>query len=638
MADDSYQAREAVRQNLAGLGRFLAQHEPFDQLTDEQLQTLLGHARLGFHAAEQTILAPDEGRVRQLYIVKQGLVRGERPSEGETRGQLTLELHPGEAFPIGALLGERPTRTLYRAAEDSFCLSIPQADFATVFQANAAFRDFCLRGISSLMQKVGQQLRGGAAERAGGGDGLDTPLAALIRRPPVTAPPELGIRQAVSLMHRENVGSVVITDARQRPLGVFTLHDLRRVVADAQPALDTPLKAVMSTRLRSLPPAAYAFDAAVYMAGEGIRHMLVVEHGRLRGVVSERDLFALQRVSLVNLARCINAADSVPALGALRPRISELIDAMLIHGAAAEQINKLITTLNDRMVSRCITLCQARHGDTPAPFSWLAFGSEGRREQTLHTDQDNGILFEPPPGENTERLRQRLLPLARDINQALADVGLSLCKGNIMAGNPALCLSAVEWREHFHGIVAQCTPENLLRSAIFFDLRHIHGPAEPVERLQREMLALARGNSLFQHMLAANALHSRPPLGLLRDFVTRDQRLDLKVQGLTPFVDSARVLALAHGVTETGTPDRLRALERIEAINAREGRAWRDAYGFVQSLRLRLHERQQRAGEPLSNQLDPDNLNPLERRILKEAFRQARSLQRRLASEFQLSR
>lgn len=627
------QGKAAALQNVQSLIEFLQRYAPFDQMQPDQLELLVQHSRLAFYAEGEQILAPEDGLVQALYIVKQGRIRGERPGSD---GVVTLELHEGEVFPIGALLGERPTRTVYRAGTDCFCLELERESFAELFRDSEPLRDFCLRGISSLLDQVNQQIKAYAADRLRANDSLDNPLAELLRREPVTCAPEASIRTAVARMHERNVGSIVATDADQRPLGIFTLHDLRRIIAEGATDLERPIQTVMTPQPSSLPPSAYAFDAAVLMANHQFRHVCVVEHGRLLGVVSERDLFALQRVNLVNLTRTITRAGSAEELAGVRPQIRGLIDTMLAHGAAAEQINHIITSLNDRIVTRCLELCLAEYGDPGIPFTWIAFGSEGRQEQTLHTDQDNGILFAPPPGMDAEQGRQRLLPLARRINETLAQVGFSWCKGNVMASNPELCLTEAEWHARFSAMITQSTPDNLLRSSIYFDLRPIWGPFEPVQQLYEAVVQEASSHSLFQHMMASNALRNRPPLGLVRDFVTRGDHLDLKLQGLTPFVDAARILALAHGIVATGTLERFQALGERQIVRERDIRAWRDAYGFVQILRMRLHQGQAARGAELSNRLDPDSLNELDRRILKEAFRQARSLQRRLEVDFQV--
>ena len=636
----SVAGKTAVLQNIHGTMEFLRKYPPFNQMDSAQLAYLVEHCQLRFYAAGESIIKPGDGPVQHFYIVKQGLVVGERPHSARRGTETTFEIASGECFPLAALLGERATRTEHLAGEDTFCLLLGKDAFVRLFAQSAPFRDFALRGVSSLLDQVNQQVQLRAAENLGAQYSLDTTLRELALQQPVTCSAATPLRDAVRRMHEQHVGSIVIVDESERPAGIFTLRDLRRVVADGE-SLEQPISALMTQRPFHLPPEASAFDAALAMTERHIAHVCLVEHERLVGVVSERDLFSLQRVDLVHLARTIRHAGRIETLVALRSDIRLLVERMLAHGASSTQITQLVTLLNDHTVCRVIELVLEELGDPGVPFSWLCFGSEGRREQTLHTDQDNGILFEADSPEQAEHMRQRLLPVARRINQRLAECGFALCRGNIMAGNPELCLSRREWAQRFAAFVREATPESLLASSIYFDLRVVWGDEQGCAQLRRQLLADVADNSLFQRLLAANALRHRPPLGRFRDFVVarkgaEKDTFDLKEEGLTPFVDGARLLALAHGVEDSSTLRRFAELVRLEVIDAQDGAAYEEAYHFIQQARLQLHQQQAAQNLPLSNRLDPDSLNHLDRRILRESFRQAQRLQASLALRYQL--
>lgn len=632
--------RTAVLQNIHGTMEFLQKFPPFNQMDTAHLAYLVEHCQLRFYAEGDSIIKPSDGPVEYFYIVKQGRVHGERPHSARRGTETTFEITAGECFPLAALIGERATRTEHLAAEDTFCLLLAKHAFVKLFAVSNPLRDFALRGVSSLLDQVNQQVQLRAVETLGAQYSLDTRLGELAMRQPIGCAPDTPLRDAVRLMHEQHVGSIVILDPQRRPLGIFTLRDLRRVVADGID-LAQPIRALMTTEPFHLPPDASAFDAAIAMTERHIAHVCLVENEQLCGVISERDLFSLQRVDLVHLARTIRHAGKIETLAGLRSDIRLLVDRMLAHGASSTQITHIVTLLNDHTVCRVIELTLEEKGDPGVPFTWLCFGSEGRREQTLHTDQDNGILFEASDAAEAAAIRGRLLPLAAEINQRLAQCGFTLCKGNIMAGNPELCLSRQEWSRRFAGFVHEATPENLLGSSIYFDLRSVWGPTEGCEQLRNGLLEQVAGNSLFQRMLAENALRQRPPVGRFRDFVVArsgadKDTLDLKVQGLTPFVDGARLLALANGIGAVGTLERLHALVSRGVIEALDGAAFEEAYHFIQQTRMQQHQLQARDEQPYSNRLDPDSLNLLDRRILRESFRQAQRLQSSLAMRYQL--
>ncbi|MEB0008392.1 putative nucleotidyltransferase substrate binding domain-containing protein [Pseudomonas sp. MH9.2] len=633
--------KTAVLQNIQGTIQFLQKFPPFNQMENAHLAYLVEQCQLRFYATGESIIKPSEGPVEHFYIVKQGRVVGERPHAVKSGTETTFEITTGECFPLAALLGERATRTEHLAAEDTFCLQLNKLAFIKLFALSNTFRDFALRGVSSLLDQVNQQVQQRAVETLGMQYSLNTRLGELAMRHPVTCSHDTPLRAAVKLMHDQQVGSIVIVDERKTPLGIFTLRDLRQVVADGVEDLGLPIEQRMTQSPFFLSPDATAFDAAIAMTERHIAHVCLVKDKRLCGVVSERDLFSLQRVDLVHLARTIRTAPRIESLVNLRGEIVQLVDRMLAHGASSTQITQIITLLNDHTVSRVIELTLAEKGDPGIAFTWLCFGSEGRREQTLLTDQDNGILFEARDAAHAAEIRGKLLPLAQQINQSLAQCGFTLCKGNIMAGNPDLCLSRAEWSRRFSAFIREATPENLLASTIYFDLRVVWGNEQGADQLRQEILDQIADNRLFQRMMAENALRHQPPVGRFRDFVLARKggekaTLDLKVQGLTPFVDGARLLALSNGIEASNTLERFRQLVAKGVIEPLDGAAYEEAYHFIQQTRMQQHQMQSRQNQPYSNRVDPDILNHLDRRILRESLRQAQRLQSSLTLRYQL--
>lgn len=627
-------------QNTRAIMMFLGEHAPFSSMDDTHLAHFAEHASLRFYADGDIVLSPEDGPVQRFYVVKQGRIRGERHNEKEDKTETTFEISQGECFPLAALVGERPTRTLHRASGDTFCLSIEHDAFVTLLSESDPFRDFCLRGVSSLLDQVNQRIQSGAMASIGSSSSLDTPLERYALRNPIVCSPDLPVRKAVARMHENNVGSIIITDDKRHPTGIFTLRDLRTMVAEGKGPLNTPISQVMTRNPICLTSNADAFEAAMLMAEHHFAHLCVIdEEHRLIGVVSERDLFSLQRVDLVNLARTIGTAAHLRTLVSLRSDVSRLVDAMLAHGADSGQVVKIITTLNDVTVRRVLEL-NIKTNDPGIPFTWLTFGSEGRQEQTLLTDQDNGILFETPDGMTEEQVREKLLPFAEQVNRELAECGFTLCKGNIMASNPKLCLSGREWDDWFIRFIDASTPQNLVYSSIFLDMRAVFGPTGPLEDLYGKVLTRIQKNALFQKMLAGNAMNRRPPLTMFRNFRYapdgRKHTIDLKRQGLAPFVEAIRVFALANGVEEANTLERMDRLVAKGAFDPKDANAWKEAYSLIQAIRMRAHQEMLDRNEPLSNYIDPDDLNPLDRRILRESFRQAQRLQQKLEVTYQL--
>ncbi len=463
-------------------------------------------------------------------------------------------------------------------------------------------------------------------------------LRSLVRRPPVTCLTGTSVQDAVALMHAQDVGSVVVVDASGAPAGIFTIQDLVTVTASRDSA--ATVGEAMTSSPFSLPGHAMAYEAALAMVSHGFRHVLVVDDGQLRGVVSERDLFSLQRLGLAELTTEIRLAPSVEVLVHLAAEIRKLARVLVDEGVAPEPLTHFVSVLNDRLCQRILDIERKHHHWSSISWCWLAFGSEGRLEQTFSTDQDNGLAFVAHDGTAAAEVRARLLPFASRVNAALDACGFPLCKGLVMASNPEMCLSRDEWQARIRGWVVTPAPKDLLNASIFFDLRPLHGDATIASELQDGIHVLARAHPAFLRLMAENALESRPPLGTWRDFTTVDaaglaHSVDLKLNGARPFIDAARIYALAHGIAQTNTAQRLRAVKDRIGMRAPEAEALAQAFFVVQGHRLRVQAPLDRQA-PAANRLDPDQLNPFERRVLKEAFLQARSLQSRLALDYQI--
>jgi CBS domain-containing protein len=615
----------------------LSRFAPFDSMAKEHLIWLAERLKLAYYGKGEVLISPETGDVKRFYIIKQGAVQVEQTGTGGA----WLELHEGESFPLGALLGGRVTISTFKALTDVFTYELSVEDFHALFKLSPAFQDFSTRRIATLLERSQRSVQARYAATTAEQQSLRSPLSSIARRKPVTCRPDTPLREALDTIQENRISAIVVVEEEDRPVGVFSVRDLISRVILPGTDLGAPMREVMTPNPVSLPSNAHAFEAAMLMARHGFRHVLVADGGRLTGVISEKDLFSLQRVGVTQISATIRGAMDQGTLVKAAEDIRQLGHNMMAQGVAAEQLTQILSTLNDLLTQRVIELECSATKDCRYHFCWLAFGSEGRLEQTLSTDQDNGIIFTVPEGDTEEQARACLLPLAERINRALDACGFPLCKGEIMAMNPKWCLSLDEWKATFSRWIDAGDPESLLNASIFFDFRPLLGKEQLAEELQAWLLSKTTANPRFLHQMAANALRNRPPLGLVRDFVVDGEgdqanTLDLKLNGTTPFVDAARVFALATGVAATGTAARLRGAAPKLNIAESEVEAWLSSFFFIQMLRLHGQHEEMQDGKPMDNRIDPDQLNDLDRRILKEAFRQARKVQARLALDYKV--
>ena len=624
----------------------LAQHAPFDAIKPLSLQYVAEHLSLVYFAKGAKVLSADDGMAKFLFVVQKGLVSA-YGTEGAAVADSALTLSAGECFPVGALMSQRPTALRYAAAVDTFCYRLPLAAFEHLMDTSRPFRDFCTRRLGALLDQSRERLQARYNTSVSDAHRLTTPLKSILRRSPVTVTSDTTIRTVLETMQSLRIGAVVVVDGHQQPAGVFTERDVLDRVALAGAAQDAPIAQVMTPNPFTLPATAPMFEAANAMARHRFRHVLVMEEGCLIGVVSERDLFTLQRLSLGEIAKSIEQAADVDALASASHDVRRLAAALLSQGVGGEQLTQFVTTLNDALVGRALALASREAAPPAVAWCWLGLGSEGRMEQTIATDQDNAIIFSPAAADDVAAMRVQFLAFADVANRILDRVGFPLCKGDIMARNPKWCLTIAEWRDAFRRWLQGVQPEALLNAAIFFDFRALHGDAALAQELRDWLTPAITSHPIFLLQMANNALQVRPPLGLVRDFTTDDDAfpgtIDLKKFGARPFIDAARIFALQHGVVATNTAERIRLSAPRMHMADDEAAALIDGFHFVQLLRLRNQETEggQTGGTPIENgvnpqpnRINPDDLNELDRRILKEALRQARKLQSRLALDF----
>lgn len=475
----------------------------------------------------------------------------------------------------------------------------------------------------------------GAYSQASGPGFVEGPLRQLAPRPPLTLPPSATVREALAGMNQRQADTLVVVDEQEQlPLGIVTLNDLVYAITLDGGGLDEPVAGMMTAAPLCLPADAPAHRATVLMAKRGIRHIVLLEPGgRLYNVISRADLFGLRGGGADLLAESVTAATDVgqmaQAAAAIRQRGSELFTG----GMSAETICHWMSALNDLVVMRVIELIEDEFDLPAVPWCWMVMGSEGRLEQTFTTDQDNGLVFQADNASAAVELRAAFLPFARAVNKGLDACGFTLCRGGIMAGNPAWCLSLEEWQSRFSTWMNTPDPKALLNSTIFFDFRPLYGRYELVDELRNWLLPQPPEHPRFLRALAEEALTCAPPLSWTGGFVydggvEHPHSIDLKRFGARPFVDAARIWSLMYGIWATNTGDRLRAVAEPLNLSAEQVAGEVESFYLIQRFRFRQQLVAEHPDD--TNRIDPDSLNELHRLMLKEAFKQAKKLQLRL--------
>ncbi len=425
------------------------------------------------------------------------------------------------------------------------------------------------------------------------------------------------------MLARAKATCVFVVNERSEAIGIVTDRDFAEKVAAQALPLDLPVADIMSAPVVSVESTDRLFHALLAMVSRNIHHVLVTQQGRPAGVLTAHDLMVLQGKSPLNVVRFIESQSTVQDLAAAQTRIGSLIPLLLREGAKASHVTRVLAEVNDRLVAKILQMAEHTLGSAPVPYCWVVLGSEGRREQTFKTDQDNALIFADSAEEPAREYFTRLAAFARD---ALTTCGYPLCPGDYMASNPRWRQPLAAWIHYFRSWIQEAELHGTEDAMIFFDMRAVAGDLSLCHTLLEETRARLKDAGMFKSVLALVATTHRPPIGFFRNFVLErsgehKNQLDLKTYGTGPIVNAARVFALHEGIAATNTADRLSALAASSGENATVFRDLEEAFEFLTLLRLECQLRQVRENQPLSNFVAPDSLTHLQRSLLKEAFR-----------------
>ena len=462
------------------------------------------------------------------------------------------------------------------------------------------------------------------------------PVRSLMSRELVTATVDETCRTVAERMRAHRVSSVVVL-GRDEP-GIVTDRDLRNRLVAAGGSPDDPVGPIATFPVRTVTASTPVFTALIEMLASGIHHLPVTDGGRLVGMVTSSDLLQLRLRSPLHLRKALDRATSVEECARALATLPDTVRALRAAGTTPAQVGEVLATVADRLVTRLVALASADLGPAPAAFAWLAFGSQARRESSLGSDQDSGLVLAdgagPDAGEWAARLAER-------VTAGMERCGYPRCGGGVMATEPRWRGELASWQQRITQWITTPAPEHLLGAEIAFDLRTVAGDLDAAALLA-PTIDRARDSGIFLAHLAQQAVSRRPPLGFLgRLAVDRSGAhagtFDLKRGALLPIVDLARLHTLARGGSEIATADRLRAAAAAGLLS--QGLADTLVAGHELVLGVRLDTALERlaAGLPVDNRVDPGALPALVRSQLKETFKAVRTAQEAVEADYGLA-
>lgn len=598
-------SRAAVSPELQSIIDFLAQTLPFNALKMNELSAAAANLQIYYHRKGECFSRQKSGGLR---ILRSGAV-----DLRDDNNKLLDRLGEGESFHIGHLNAAQASGVVAAVIEDCLIYLLPDTDYTALRENNREFDRYFHSQRSRRLRRAARYEPEPHVMTQVVGSVMSTELLAV--------KPDDSVQEMARLMSERRVSSAFVM-ADSKLLGIVTDRDLRvRVVAEGL-SPQTRVRDIMTPDPMCMDERASLFEVQLTMTQQGYHHLPIEHNGELKGMVTTSDLMLARQDDPVYLVQHISRQANVEGIKELLKGISALAARWVSAGIRAREVSRLLTAISDAVTVRLLQLAQDCFGAPPVSYCWLGFGSQGRQEQLLGADQDNGLVIDDSAQPEHRDYFDRL---ARFVCDGLDACGYPYCNGNVMAMNPRWCQSLARWQDEVLSWTRTPTPDAVMHVSIFFDIRAVHGEVQLCHKLQQGMLELASRNTIFLAALAANALANPAPLGIFRRFVVdRDGQhrdsLDLKKHGVMSITDIVRLHALKHKVSAANTDERLRALEHVGALAKVDARNLADALHCLQRLRLQNHVDQQIRNEALSNFIRPRSLSKMAREQLRDAF------------------
>lgn len=623
---------------------FLKTVKPFDELPDPLLEKVAGLVKEVSYSRESVIYLQDVSKLEGVDLIVKGTYQAFF-YDSEQQKRLPENYSAGFCYGGFSLLfnKKRSIRTVI-AKKGTLVYTLPRSDFKALCEESESFLQYFTTEYGRRMLKDEyahfiKPFSSADGNFTASDQFYSRRIETVEARDIVACTGNTPVHEVARRMAAAKVSCLFVQEEGQIA-GYVTDISLRDNVVARQLATHTAVREVMDGPIVSISAEAFVYEAILLMFRTKTRYLLIEKGGAYTGFISRNKLLSDQAQSPFMFIQSVKLALSVEELRRKWQKVPEIVHQLLNRGVKAEIVNQVITAVSDTIALKVIEGVVAEMGEPPARFVFMVLGSEGRKEQTLKTDQDNAIIYEDKANEQRELVRAYFLKFADGVSERLDYIGFSFCEGGFMASNPKWTHSLSHWKRNYANWMAESNPETVMKFSTFFDCRYLYGDMGIMEELKEFLSQELQKKSLdlFLYHMANNALQYEPPLTFFKNIKTfskgSQQVFNLK-KTMTPIVDLVRVYALKHRVFTSNTGERLAALQELGIFQEKECRELLQSYYYLMGMRLYKQATQiiNDKTEP-DNYMDPDRLTKVEQVTLKEIFKVIEGFQQRIRIVF----
>jgi len=620
---------------------FLSTVEPFVFLPEDEIEKISDSLYLIHYPKNLVMFFQGQSRLRFLYILYKGVAE----QYYEDAGEKTMINKLGERDIYGGislLLNQGISlRTLYTLENAQFYL-LPQKHFFDICARHKIFSEYFTNAFGKRMMKKSYAAMVAKAKRLQKEDVLffNQPILNICSKKYISCDAAITIHDAAKIMSEQNISSLFVENHSGDCVGIVTERDLVRKVIVNQIDNDDPVSSIMSSPVQMISAEASVFESMMALMKNTIRHLGVTDSdNRVIGVLSGRDFVIAQSQSELFFLGGISSATDIAEIIDRCNILPKLVQSQIIKGATARNVTSFITSVSDVILTKLFEFALDEMGPPPVDFAFILLGSEGRKEQTFKTDQDNAIIYDDVSPGIESGTKRYFLELGQKVCTSLDRTGHTFCIGNIMAKNPKWCQPLSKWKEYFSHWTHNFGEKDLLWASVFFDFRWGYGNKRLVDHLRQHLFESTKRSPGFFRNLVKNSQQHKLPLGFFRNFVVISEgkhRDAFNIKNvIRPIVDFARVYALMHEIGDTNTLDRLEQLRNKNVLTQQEYAEIEKAYSFLMQLRyVRQITAIMDENKKPDNYIKPKELTRIEQKMLKEIFERIEYLIKKMNIRF----
>lgn len=621
--------------------QFLKRIPPFQFLEEAVLRKAAAGLSLEFYPKGTVILKQYGPPSDSVKIIKKGGIKVlmESPETGEVVIDYKGE---GDTFGFLSLIGKDRQRTTCIALDDTICYILDKNGVYQLLETSPAFTEYYLAYLSHYVDRTYQEMHNKSLSYQGSNRYLFATPVKDIAAKPISVGEQATIQEAAQLMARHKISSVIVVNRNNTPIGIVTDRDLREKVVARGRSVAEPIKNILTLSLIRVDADDSCFETIIKMIKYNIHHMPVIRDGVLSGIVTNHDLMLLEGTSPLSLVHDIINQTTIDGLISLSGKTNNIVGLLIKEDAKASNITQIISEINDRLIGKVLEIAELKYGPPPLPYCWIVYGSEGRKEQTFKTDQDNGLIYNDAPTPELEAEAKRYFSrFTTFVTEGLVQVGFPLCPAKYMASNAEWCQPLTVWKKYISKWIEEPQPDHLLKFLIFYDFRPLHGKTALAQELRDFLVGSLTDKMGFLGHMSIMMSQITPPIGFFKTFLVEKSgehkdKFDLKVKGLTPLLNAVRLFSMEKGLRVTGTLDRILELKTKHSVVEEYFDELIQAFEFIMLLRIHHQFEQLKNGRAPDNFINPDELSNLQKKTLKESFNLMTKVQSLIVEQYKL--